>query len=94
MEQSKDDISTPLPGKPGLAWTGVGEEVGIGDLAVGKNPLTGADVPTGIAIAQQKPPTFWGEEKKPGKDSSGDEVERAGSEQAAGEAADHRPNEG
>src|SRR5581483_8328216 len=53
MYDRETEVPQPFPGKPRLPRLAERKDVVIGDLPMLENPVTGSDVPTGIAIAQE-----------------------------------------
>jgi hypothetical protein len=52
MQPCKENVRQPFPGKPGLPGSRIGKDVLMRHLSVRQNPLTGAYVPAGVAVAQ------------------------------------------
>jgi len=92
MEQGEEDVGEPLPGKPRLAGLGEGEDVAGDHAAMFKNPLAGADVPAGVAVAQQQAGAAVGEAEKPDGERDDEEVEERRKEPAGAAAVAERLN--
>jgi len=54
VELGEENFTQPLPREPGGPGSGKGENVARRNPAVGDNPLAGPNVPTGIAIKEQR----------------------------------------
>ena len=46
------EVPQPFPGKPGLSGSTEREDIGGGDAAVIEDPLSGSDVPPGVAVTR------------------------------------------
>ena len=54
MQPRRAHVPQPFPGEPGLSGHGEGKDVLVGNSAVRQNPLAGADVPAGVAVAEHR----------------------------------------
>src|SRR5579863_3637424 len=53
MQDSHAEVPQPFPREPGLARFGERKDVVTGNPAIVENPFAGADMPSGVSIAEQ-----------------------------------------